>query len=190
MALAPRPGRLPTIVVERRIAPACQPRTSAARSADATRTGGSPSRRGPTVERDRAADRPSRPPRRPRGSLNPPPIAEVADERLVGPRVAGRGRLDRAQVRVGEIARRGCSRGCRCRPGSGSRRRTASSARRASAAARTFGMRWVSGSWSSPSALGRAGDVEVPQGHAAEPVGRAVPARARPRTSASSRRTG
>ena len=37
-------------------------------------------------------------------------------------------------------------------------------------------MRCVSGSWSSPSALGRAGDVEVAEAHAAQAVRAAVPA--------------
>ena len=36
-----------------------------------------------------------------------------------------------------------------------------------------FGIRWVSGSWSSPTPSLRAGDVEVAQAHSADPVGHA-----------------
>ena len=54
VALAPGPGRADHLV-ERRTG-GRQPRTSRARSADATRTGGSPARRGPDRVRDRPAD--------------------------------------------------------------------------------------------------------------------------------------
>ena len=78
-----------------------QPRTLAARSMAATRTGGSPARRGPIVWGPAA--------RRPLGrredlaDAEAAAAAEVADQRAVGPRVAGRRRLERPQVRVGEV---------------------------------------------------------------------------------------
>ena len=68
----------------------------------ATRTGGSPSRRGPTEyaigrpTTDSAAAMTSR-------FENPPPLPEVADERLGGSIVAGGRGLDGPQVRVGEV---------------------------------------------------------------------------------------
>ena len=72
--------------------------------------------------------------------------------------------------------RRGCSRGSACRPAWGSRRRTASAGSPPSAAASMFGMRCVSGRWTSPRRARGAGDVEVAQDHAPEPVRLAVPA--------------
>ena len=82
----------------------------------------------------------------------PAAVPEVADEWLVGARVARRGRLDAAQVRVGEVgdvdvvADAGAV---------GRRVVVAEDGQRALVPrprARTIGMRWVSGSWSSPSA--------------------------------------
>ena len=80
----------------------CQRRTSRARSALATRTGGSPARRGPTAcgtswPTSRAvASSTSR-------MLKPPPLPRLQTRGCVRAAVPGRGRLEREQVRVGEV---------------------------------------------------------------------------------------
>ena len=114
-------------------------------------------RRGPAGRRPDAARpctgslvrRPPRPRRRPRGSRTRRRCRGC--RRAAHPSAGRRARSPRwpeGGRRRGR--RRGCSRGCRCRPGSGSRRRRWSARCRPAAASRTFGMRWVSGSWSSP----------------------------------------
>ena len=128
-----------------------QPRTSPARAAEATRTGGSPARRGPIscgiarpTTRSAAAST-SR-------LLNPPPLPRL---QMTAPRRCARRRGPWPRSPAGARRRgrrRGCSRGRRCRRASGSRRRTRSRGRPASTAPRIAGMRCVSGSWSSPSA--------------------------------------
>ena len=72
----------------------------------------------------------------------------------------------------------GCSRGSPCRPASDNRcRRSRSGSPRPSAARRTSGIRWVSGSWSSPispSGIG-AGGIEIAQRDVTQAIGVAVP---------------
>ena len=99
-------------------------------------------------------------------------------------------RLEGGEMGIREVERRGCSRGPACRRASGSPRRTASAAAPPSAAMSAFGIRCVSGRVDLAEPLGRAGHVEVAQADAPQAIGGAVPAAARPRTSASSRRRG
>ena len=165
-----------------------QPRTSApARSA----------RRAPADRRRGAARSRTGSPARRRASAaaitsriaEPAAVAEVADERLVasGGRRARSPRAPAGARRPGR--RRGCSRGCTCRPASGSRRRRRSAAGRAVGRPEDVRDEVGLGVVVLAERVGRAGDVEVAQGHAAQPVrGRTRPAR--PRTRASSRRTG
>ena len=79
-------------------------------------------------------------------------VAEVADEGVVRAAVARRGRLEREQVRIGEV--RDVDVVADARPVG--RRVVVAEDRqgrlRPRRRARTFGIRWVSGSWSSPSA--------------------------------------
>ena len=114
----------------------------------------------------------------------PAAVAEVADERLVGPRIARRGRLDRPQVRVGEV--RDVDVVADARPVRG-RVVVAEDGQLGAALGGGQDVRDEVGLGVVVLAerVGRAGDVEVAEAHAAEPVGRAVPARARPRTCAS-----
>ena len=160
-----------------------------ARSFAATSTGGSPARRGPHGVRDRPADD------RLGGGDHLAHAEAVAVPRLQASaasvaRVARRRRLERQRGGLGEVRRRGCSRGSACHRASDSRRRRRSAGGPPRGASSTFGIRWVSGSWTSPLRSARAGDVEVAERDAPQPVGRAVPAQPPPRASASSRRTG
>ena len=133
-----------------------------------------PAGRRPGADRPRAGSRGRR--RRAAASSDladaePAAVAEVADERL--------GRSARSSGAVASSARRCASARSRdvdvvADAGPVGRRVVVAEERQRPARprrrARTFGMRWVSGSWSSPSALGGAGDVEVAQRHAAQPV--------------------
>ena len=83
-------------------------------------------------------------------TLNPPPLPEVADQHE---HRCGRRRAPSPRARGGgppRGRRRARSRGWACRPASGSRSRRGSAARPPAAAIRALGMRWVSGSWTSP----------------------------------------
>ena len=173
VALPPRPGRSrPSPRVTD--APACQPRTSAARSADATRIGGSPARRGPittgisrptTAEAARTTSR----------LLKPPPLPRLQTSGSGRPGVARRGRLERPQVRVREVVDVDVVADASSRPASGSRRRRAVTGSPRSAARKDGRDEVRLGFVVLAERVAGAGDVEVPKRDAAQPVGRAVP---------------
>ena len=150
-----------------------QPRTSSARVDRATRTGGSPARRGPMRtgmaapttrfrRRDDLADREAA------------AVPEIADQRLVGPRIARRGGLDRPRVRVGQVgdmdvvAQAGPVRG---RVVVAEDRQVGRAFRRGQDVRDEVGL----GPMDLADGRGRTGHVEVAKAHAAETVGLAVP---------------
>ena len=150
-----------------------QPRTSAARVERATRTGGSPARRSPTSYGI------GRPTTRLGGGHDLPDreavaVAEVERDRPVGARIARRGRFQREQVRVGQVGDVDVV----ADAGPVGRRVVVAEDRRRPAGLDgledgrdqvRLGVVVLAGP------LGRPGDVEVAQAHAAQAVGPAIP---------------